>query len=63
MTANTTIVKDGKRTLTVLGFSMIQIQIDQDFQDAYIDLSRKEARELAKTLIDHCDKGDELNSQ
>lgn len=47
--------------LTVVGVQMIQVQIEQDDQDAYIDLSRNEARELARVLIEHCDQADKEN--
>jgi len=49
---------DEPKVLTVLGIHIIQIQIEYDGQEAYIDLSKKQSRELASTLIEHCDAVD-----
>ena len=43
-----------QQQLAVVGTQMLQVQIYQDDQDAYIDLSRKEAKELARVLLEHC---------
>ena len=50
----TKILDDNYQQLKVVGTQSIQVQIYQDDQDAYIDLSRNEAKELAKVLLEHC---------
>lgn len=50
----TKILDDSYQNLTVVGVQNIQVQIYQDDQDAYIDLSRNEAKELARVLLEHC---------
>ena len=50
----TKILDDSYQQLKVVGTQNIQVQIYQDDQDAYIDISRNEAKELAKVLLEHC---------
>jgi len=50
----TKVLDDSYQSLTVVGVQNIQVQIYQDDQDAYIDLSRNEAKELARVLLEHC---------
>jgi hypothetical protein len=50
----TELLNDDYQKLKVVGTQMIQLQIMQDDEDAYIDLSRNEAKELAKALLEHC---------
>ncbi len=57
-TKTTKVIDTDYQKLTVVGLQMIQVQIEQDGQEAYIDLSRNEARLLAKTLIQHCDEAE-----
>ncbi len=45
--------------LEVVGGQILQMQIEQDMQDAYIDLSRNEARELARVLLELCDEAEQ----
>ncbi len=53
MSKITEILNDEYQLLRVLGNQIIQLQIGQDGSDAYIDLSRREAKELAKVLLEH----------
>lgn len=55
----TKILDDSHQNLTVVGTQNIQVQIYQDDQDAYIDLSRNEAKELARVLLEHCKEAEE----
>lgn len=50
----TELLNDDYQYLKVVGTQMIQLQITQDDEGAYIDLSRSEAKELAKALLEHC---------
>jgi len=54
----TKVIDTDYQNLTVVGLQMIQVQIEQDDQDAYIDLSRNEARELARVLLEHCNEAE-----
>jgi hypothetical protein len=54
----TKVIDTDYQKLTVLGSQMIQVQIEQDDQDAYIDINRAEARELARILVEHCNESE-----
>lgn len=58
----TEVIETAYKTLKVVGIQIIQIQIEQDSQDAYIYLSRNEARELARVILEHCDEADKQNA-
>lgn len=51
---HTQILDNDYQRLAVNGLQMIQIQIEQDGDDAFIDLNRKEAKQLAQAILDHC---------
>lgn len=51
----TDLINTDDQKLIIIGTNSIQLQIEQDDQEAYIDLSRKEARELAEKLIIHAE--------
>ena len=50
----TELLNDDYQKLKVVGTKMIQLHIMQDDEDAYIDLSSLQAKELAKALLEHC---------
>ena len=54
----TQIINTYEQKLAIKGTSLIQIQIEQQNDSAFITLSRDDARRLAIGLIVHCDKGD-----
>ena len=58
LSKHTQILDNDYQRLAVNGLQIIQIQIEQDGDDAFIDLSRNEARKLAQTIIDHCDEAE-----
>lgn len=50
----TVLIDNEYQNLTVVGTNMIQVQVEQDDTDGFIDLSRDDARELARVLLEHC---------
>ena len=54
----TKVIDTEEQKLTVVGVQMLQIQIEQDDSDAYIDLNRNEARQLAETILKHCEEAE-----
>lgn len=57
----TTLIEDDLQELKIVGTQMPQLQVAQAGNEAYIDLTRNQARALAEALIAHCNEADKNN--
>ena len=49
------VITTSYKELTLVKNEKIQIQIEQDCQEAYIDLTKSEALKVAKAIIQFCE--------